>query len=1285
MKLKTKALVIKKNLKEISKPKKGLTLIVNPAGSGKSYETGFFIADMIRKTDRKIYYLTPRIKNLDDLYNGVKKALHDNSLFSQKVLKIDSFRNAVTVNKNHILKNKVTNSWQESQDLANGIEALNSKNLASTIKDRIREQLFDVEDNFEFRFRKRLSEEFINDYNSRTDRSLSEYEFMKNSKWNFIEKIYPSAGSSDKQVFILTSKKFFMKNDPIISSSYFFTEKDRIEDALIIIDEIDAIKSDMLDIILNNQFDNDIVDLFGIIYKVFLDVAGMDTHVIALTKSESLIKEIKTNGEALKTKYFPFQWAIRHFDIDEETNELQEVRLKTKIMNYQGVHAYYDGKKKYRYVPYIPRENDNSPLNQRCNTIIPAERIPEELNAYMISEFLKEIIQFVHRTFRIFYNMATEYMTLENKRIKEEKTEESLIDNRKSITTILGKLNFDKENARKIADYIISVAEYRRYSNVPSTDVYKKSVYNRGLYYNSISEFDEFRHSAILNYFELPYTPELMLLSLCTKAHVVGISATADTPNINNFNFSFIRNALNNPNSEARYHCLSSQQLAELKKDYENKTKGYEKIDTQIKKIDIAEYPCDTNGQYHEVIKNLAYLNTKKINLSNEDFQSIANNIKVDELFIIQNKLCEKISSSNNELYTYDYNRIKKIWLYIDSVLSDSVTTNGIITTQKLVRESGKDDIFNIDNIILGATYSCMRIFNLSVKDAYEKAKNMFVIINAEALKDDDQSNFKKIKEYFKNNDNIFMLTSYASVSRGNNLQINIGKKEVENWINNKTLFLINKWKLKGEIDWDSIYIEKPAYVIPSLMDSQLSNGYVRNLSYKEKLKTLLVIEEVSAYHQLDRYNKKNILKEFFTSFEEIKPIFPYYNSLYMKPCIKAAYTVFLYQTIGRISRTNVKKEHNAIYYDSEIIDFIEADTDTLKLPIITHEFNRFLKVIKEERTNELKLRKESSETTFSEQNIRMTNLIENLLDAGNFGKEKWYPELRKLWQDIRKLVLKYPVITKSKLKEVQEYFNSNKCVHAFGLDIKDLYINFSSPKTRYFYGLLDDNYDQCKNIIISDDNNKNSFLSKIFSQEVSINECRLSMLLNNPEIKKHWQKHGFDSSWKIDSKEDFYGILCPVIYTNIYKGAIGEEVIKAIFNSLGIKCHEIDSPHAFEKFDFIIKENGKTIGIDAKNFSELSLTKNYANEELLIKTTNKIKELELDYGLVINVIDETGCHNMVSKSKCTFVPGIFQGKYLNDCAEITIRSENNVQTVIAKIYEIISSIIHPSIKEEGI
>ena len=291
-------------------------------------------------------------------------------------------------------------------------------------------------------------------------------------------------------------------------------------------------------------------------------------------------------------------------------------------------------------------------------------------------------------------------------------------------------------------------------------------------------------------------------------------------------------------------------------------------------------------------------------------------------------------------------------------------------------------------------------------------------------------------------------------------------------------------------------------------------------------------------------------------------------------------------------------------------------------------------------------------------------------------------------------------------MKKVQEEYNSLKFASQLKLNIEDLYLDFkktAKDDVKYFYapyssdpfGSNSNKYFNDFEDVIIHSKLSNNRPNRLLKFEVSLEDCRLSKLLKNEIVKEHWTKNNFNSNWKLKKGERFYGVISPIVYNNIYKGAIGEEIAKALFAANGIDVEPITDPKSYEKFDFLIKKDDKKIYVDAKNFSDYSMIMDFANKDLLKKTKEKARMLDADAVILVNLIDEYGKRNTVEFSvdknsaddedlskpiKFISFPGIF---YMNISNHLDLSLDREGKTVFYKIKEIINNLVADDAKQE--
>lgn len=1252
-------LVIESILDELFENKNGYAAFVSPSGSGKTFETGYAIDDQIIDGKREIYYITPKLKNISDVYESIIGALkkYGREDLTKLVLKVDSNEGCVMNHTELILGNKITYDWDSAKELYNNIGFLENTN-DQPAKREFANKIFHNKNCLERKFRLELKNKFRKAYNkycNEHDTKVDEYEFMINSDWRFIKDLYPLSQMKQKRCFVMTSKKFILKNDPIIYPSYFNSEN--IEDAIVLIDEVDAVKEDILGLIINNQDEVNVIDRFGVIYDVFQNVKDMDNHMKALTKCEPKLNEIKRKSEILKEKYFPDQWEVCLFDVNEK-GELVDPKVISMMMNYQGSHVHFDGSKIFKYKPHKAEEDKNLDEKFKCNKILP-KNADDDKDKVEIYTFMKDLNKFIEECVYEFYDIAQNYMKAYNEELSA--AEDGLrVTESNCIKTVLGKMHFDEYHREVFAEQIRFIGKYRKYIQLFKELSDHRNIYSKGLYFNTVSEDEEVINRYRINNYELKITPELMLLDWATKALVIGISATADVRAIDNFNLEFMKSSLESMEG-GHYIELNSDQIGRLKKDYEVKTAGYKDVQTIVEPICIEEHMPSV------------YLDLARIWGENIDESDVENNLELPkEYFKAQRSLHDLVVKYNDDKDSKkiqnDYKRLLKVWKYFKHVVIEykesGILSSGIVVCQKLPKDenrSSKKDVYTLQNLKLGLMYAYKSQFDISFKELIEKVDSMVLRLTTSDLKDSElnEKYSSTVQEQFKNNDLVFMVTSYGSVSRGNNLQVKIGKKEVARRLKKHELIKINEWEPNGYIDWDSIYVEKPKHVIPNISSKEFRK------QSSLKLKTLLTIEEASEYLEISQNRKKKILNEVFACAKYENSHTPYYNTLRDLDVVKANYSVKIYQTIGRISRTNVKKPMNAIYYDEDLTYSMLLSKEELKCPIVTVEFDRFLESLRKQILVEQKRLIEESDEEARNKNSKMYYIIQSILNEGN-SETGWSKDLQLFWAELRAFVLKHPVISKKQLKKAKTHFAKFKVAQDLGFDIEDVYVQKASFNKKYFYGtdtrsIYEDN--DFENVLIQKKSKGNPTSACPF--EVSIEDCRLKMLLNIKQIKEYWKNNGFSMDWQVPKGEKTYGVLTPIMYNNIYKGAIGEEVVKAMFVNSRYKLKPITDPHTYEKFDFVIKDGDNQVYIDAKNYSEYSRHKEFANEKLKEKVDEKMQVIGATHAMIINIVDEKGLYRPYPGKDLTVIPGLFVCKVLNNCELIKVTNEQSIMQYI--------------------
>lgn len=95
------------------------------------------------------------------------------------------------------------------------------------------------------------------------------YAIKTNNNWQWLGELYPAVFTRDKQIIFLSADKFISRNTTIVEPSYMFYNNDILKDAIVFIDEFDAVKETMLKSIISNSVKDkiDFLELFKEIYS----------------------------------------------------------------------------------------------------------------------------------------------------------------------------------------------------------------------------------------------------------------------------------------------------------------------------------------------------------------------------------------------------------------------------------------------------------------------------------------------------------------------------------------------------------------------------------------------------------------------------------------------------------------------------------------------------------------------------------------------------------------------------------------------------------------------------------------------------------------------------------------------------------------------------------------------------------------------------------------------------------------------------------------------------------
>lgn len=437
------------------------------------------------------------------------------------------------------------------------------------------------------------------------------------------------------------------------------------------------------------------------------------------------------------------------------------------------------------------------------------------------------------------------------------------------------------------------------------------------------------------------------------------------------------------------------------------------------------------------------------------------------------------------------------------------------------------------------------QLFEYAGIDLDNSKNNVLFILRGENFDSDKE----ELIESLAKGEKIFVVSSYQTIGAGQNLQYKIpnGKKVIQlgEKIEGDKRFLYK--------DFDALYLGNITHMTVNTYSGQ-------KITASDLFRMLFQIEELYENAEINYYEKEQMLKLAFRSYQGNVEITQ--NKLYRKKSITVQASRMVLQAVGRMCRTFMKNPNIYLFIESELLDKLYIGE--LEKRILPPEMKKIVS-----------MRKQLGKIYLPDENI-LLNRAEKISSEA-FWKirtilsKDWTFESMTSWERLRILVLKYPTVSKEE-RERNEY-------------LQKYYITSGKSQNQYLYS----QYSDFKDITIDFGNDKvafrNSHRAKIKSDsnevaiyEMSEEESGLSRILKYRGMEEYFKENGYALEFKMNEY-----LMSPVLFHNIYKGALGEVAGKFILQQeLGIELQPITEPEYFEYFDFRLSED---VYVDFKNW----------------------------------------------------------------------------------------------------
>ena len=684
-----------------------------------------------------------------------------------------------------------------------------------------------------------------------------------------------------------------------------------------------------------------------------------------------------------------------------------------------------------------------------------------------------------------------------------------------------------------------------------------------------------------IRFFSKPYAAEGLLTFLSQKFMVIGLSATARIPSIANYFLPYLVEKLGDS-----FYPMSTGLRRTLQKFYDHLEKSYQKNHIQIHTSVLLdpEQGYVIPEDYYDTIELDRFLS--KFYQSETVRESIAEEIE---------KTMNEYGGDNTEYIFHRYMQmLYGLWQFYQAPTSHA----WLYLNSKLPCDDPK------------FKESLLRSFKKSLDKEFPTRNVSFYVLRSKGA---DGSSFElerdKIRKDLKQGQDVVVFSAYNSVGVG----IDLDYESAYHKDDYLDVYPDDPHKDEDarhkRRDFDGFVFGEITYLLENMLEfAQERESEEKEYRRHQLISNILTLAEI---HQIYRMEGNAFIQELLEPSPNYRKLANKIAEFRTHSYIAGQVQYKLTQAIGRGNRAFCKNKNIYIFLaDKNIESLINAEPEP-EYMIHTPEWNTMIQFV-EKRENQV-----ISNSRQMEQFKRILvnscyyeeDVIRRLLSFNILKNMIWTDIKVKTYELLGRLVICFPtyddieyVIRKMQLTEEEA-----QIVRQFA----DGYLEFHKNINQYEYlrmNKLDrifpfsgmDRYSaeqEMKRIT--------GYQGPITSGKVSSMDARLDFLFEKvPGLKEYFEEMGYATSFKSARR-----IMCPTLFTNFYKGRLGEIVGTWILRTYGgIDVKPITDNSYYEIFDAIIG-NGQSM-IDFKNWKLLTGMCFVHQSELYNKVQSKLEHI---------------------------------------------------------------------------
>ncbi|MFB2712116.1 hypothetical protein [Aeromonas veronii] len=423
----------------------------------------------------------------------------------------------------------------------------------------------------------------------------------------------------------------------------------------------------------------------------------------------------------------------------------------------------------------------------------------------------------------------------------------------------------------------------------------------------------------------------------------------------------------------------------------------------------------------------------------------------------------------------------------------------------------------------------------------------------------------------------LIAITSYSTMSSGKNPDYAFNKK----FENNSLRHVGHRSNDRTDIDF--MYLEAPTHLISVAGEPETkTSDRLLLLSYGMALQEAGTI----TLNQAHWWSRDVVMND--SPYYACQQIKSKYYQKESEDCLLAIYRM-IEQAVGRTARTEMKRENIYIVADGDLIELLANDNrDTV---LFSHEYRELVNFSKSNcfsPTSALNHDRKRLQNLAILHTARSLGAIDRTLSLINNSPS---PKSIEAWMNLRLQVLQQPASVLPPIH--REYYVFSPDAGSYDYTPPPMEFEWKAEEYRFF--------EYCKKP------------TKIISEATAF----LPTLMKNQTIRSHFEQNGFCTIWPDNAKY----IITPPMFINIYLGALGEEVGKAILSAYGFNFEALPVEH-FEKFDDVIILDEKKALIDFKNWDLVAwrTLKDDVRKAQMVKISHKLHSLGINKLVICNL-----------------------------------------------------------------